>query len=149
MNSIGQSEPSSCKGYCFSFRRFFKKPLPIETKPYHSIVCVLTISFFLFPLVVFAQSGLPVFPGAQGFGTDTPAGRGGKVYRVKNLSDNSSDPDSLRHCVNQSGPRVCVFETSGTINLSSRLNINNSFITIAGQTAPSPGITLQIGRAHV
>ena len=84
---------------------------------------------------------LPVLPGAAGFGMDTAAGRGGTVYRVTNL--NTSGAGSLKACIDGTGPRVCVFETSGAIKLSSDLIIRNDFITIAGQTAPSPGIMLR------
>jgi hypothetical protein len=49
----------------------------------------------------------------------------------------------LRECVNGAGPRICVFELSGTIRLTSNLTISNPEITIAGQTAPSPGILLR------
>lgn len=84
---------------------------------------------------------LPVFPGAVGFGVDTPAGRGGEVFKIRNL--NASGPDSLQECLAASGPRVCVFEVSGAIRLTDDLAINNPFITVAGQTAPSPGIMLQ------
>ncbi|MCG8371489.1 MAG: right-handed parallel beta-helix repeat-containing protein [Proteobacteria bacterium] len=84
---------------------------------------------------------LPVFPGAVGFGVDTPAGRGGKVFKVRNL--NASGPDSLQECLAASRPRVCVFEVSGVIKLTDDLAINEPFITVAGQTAPSPGIMLQ------
>ena len=99
-----------------------------------------------------AAHALPVVPGAAGFGVDTPAGRGGAVIRVTNL--NSDGAGSLKACIDASGPRVCVFETSGVINLGQDLAIRNPYITIAGQTAPSPGIMLRgaglrISASHV
>jgi pectate lyase len=81
------------------------------------------------------------FPGATGFGTSTPAGRGGTIYRVTNLA--TSGPGSLKACVAATGPRVCIFEVSGTIQLTQGLSITHPYLTIAGQTAPSPGITLR------
>lgn len=89
----------------------------------------------------FAASALPVIPNAVGYGVETPAGRGGQVHRVTNL--NASGAGSLEACVHASGPRVCVFEVSGTIRMTSDLTIRNPFLTIAGQTAPSPGIMLR------
>lgn len=88
-----------------------------------------------------AAHALPVVPGAVGYGTDTPAGRGGTVYKVTNL--NASGAGSLRACIDATGPRVCVFEVSGTIRLTSDLTLRNDRITIAGQTAPSPGIMIR------
>lgn len=86
-------------------------------------------------------NAVPVLPGAIGHGIMTPAGRGGTVHRVTNL--NYTGAGSLKACVDASGPRVCVFEVSGTIRLSDDLTLRNPYITIAGQTAPSPGITLR------
>jgi hypothetical protein len=89
----------------------------------------------------FAAQAVSVIPGVSGFGLDTPAGRGGTVYRVTRLQE--SGAGSLRACVDAEGPRVCVFEVSGTIRLSDELIIRNDYLTIAGQTAPSPGILLR------
>lgn len=88
-----------------------------------------------------SAQAVPVIPGASGFGIETPAGRGGTVYKVTNL--NASGSGSLKDCVDKSGPRVCVFEVSGTIRLTTDLMVRNSKLTIAGQTAPSPGIMIR------
>ncbi len=108
------------------------------------LVCLI---LFILVHVQFA-SALPVFPGAAGFGAHTVAGRGGQVYRVTNLDD--SGPGSLRHGVEQvEGPRVIIFDVSGVIALESDLIVRPKsegefgFLTIAGQTAPPPGITLK------
>jgi len=94
-------------------------------------------------LLVFATAAqaVPVIPGAAGFGMETPAGRGGTVYKVTNL--NASGTGSLRACIDATGARTCVFEVSGTIRLTADLAVRNDFLTIAGQTAPSPGIMIR------
>jgi len=89
----------------------------------------------------FSPRAMPAFPGAEGFGSDTPGGRGGAVYKVTNL--NASGVGSLKSCIDASGPRICVFEVSGTITLTSDIWLLNPYITIAGQTAPSPGVTIR------
>lgn len=83
---------------------------------------------------------LPVFPGAEGFGTDTPAGRGGAVISVTSLSDSGSG--SLREALQTAGPRFILFEVAGLIHLESNIEIAQPYVTLAGQTAPNPGITL-------
>ena len=61
--------------------------------------------------------------------------------RVTSLAD--SGPGTLRECLVGSVPRVCIFEVGGIIDLKSDLTISKGRITIAGQTAPSPGIVLR------
>ncbi len=83
---------------------------------------------------------LPAFPGAEGFGAVSKGGRGGKVIKVTNLK--SSGPGSLAAAVAATGPRVVVFDVSGVIDVGKKLHIGNGQLTIAGQTAPGAGITL-------
>jgi hypothetical protein len=92
-------------------------------------------------------SGLPVVVGGFGYAMQTRAAEGGAtppVYlKVKNLND--SGADSLRAAVEGDGlpPRVVIFEVSGTISLLSDINVTSPYLTIAGQTAPPPGITVK------
>ncbi|MDQ8029265.1 MAG: pectate lyase [Brevundimonas sp.] len=95
-----------------------------------------------------AEAALPAFPGALGWASQTPGGRGGRIIRVTNL--NSEGPGSLREAIEADGPRIVVFEVGGVIDLDRKtLKITNPFITIAGQTAPSPGVTLIRGGIDV
>ncbi|MGH0032256.1 MAG: hypothetical protein ACQGVC_20890 [Myxococcota bacterium] len=86
-------------------------------------------------------SSIPAFPGATGFGSDTPGGRGGRVVAVTNTND--AGPGSLRAAIATPGPRIVVFRTGGTIVLHSTLDIAHPYITIAGQTAPGGGIQIR------
>ena len=84
---------------------------------------------------------LPVFPGAEGFGTHTTGGRHGSVCRVTSLED--SGKGTLRSCVNRPGKKIVVFATGGVITLKSTLLLNKPFISILGQTAPGDGIMIR------
>lgn len=81
----------------------------------------------------------PAFPGAEGHGRYVTGGRGGKIVHVTNLND--SGTGSFREAV-KSGKRIIVFDVAGVIALKSDLKFADN-ITILGQTAPSPGITLR------
>jgi pectate lyase len=75
------------------------------------------------------------FPGAQGGGSASLGGRGGRVIEVTNLNDFGAG--SLRACVMGSGPRTCVFRVAGLFPITSGdLRFSNPFLTVAGQTAP-------------
>lgn len=88
-----------------------------------------------------AEATVTAFPGALGWAAQTPGGRGGQILRVTTLA--GSGPGSLRAAIETAGPRIVVFEVGGVIDLDRKsIRITEPFLTLAGQTAPAPGITL-------
>jgi hypothetical protein len=79
--------------------------------------------------------------------TPTATGSGAtkkhKVLKVTSLSDSGSG--TLRDCLIQAFPRVCVFELSGRIKLASDLTVTQPDLIVVGQTAPNPGILITNG----
>ncbi len=76
------------------------------------------------------------------------SGTGGRILRVTSLA--ASGPGTLRAAIEAEGPRVVVFEVGGTIDLAREtIVVRNPFLTVAGETAPSPGISLIRGGLSV
>ena len=91
-------------------------------------------------LAVIDTNSFPAFPGAEGAGAVSTGGRAGNVYHVTSLGDIGTN--TLRDAVSATN-RTIVFDVSGTIFLTNGpLVITNSWLTIAGQTAPGDGITI-------
>lgn len=89
-------------------------------------------------------AGVPAFPGAEGFGSRTPGGRGGRVIHVTTLDDGDG-PGTFRHAITATGPRTVVFDVGGTIRLQKSLYVKGeerAYLTVAGQTAPGGGICI-------
>jgi hypothetical protein len=78
----------------------------------------------------------------------TKGGDGAPIVRVTTLAPEG--PGSLGEAIATTTPRYVVFEVGGVIDLhEKRYSIKSPFITIAGQTAPAPGITIIRGSVGV
>lgn len=94
----------------------------------------------LLALLLASPTVLNASPLTKGW-VETTGGRGGAIIRVTNL--NADGPGSFKEAIDRKGARTIVFEVGGVIDLGlATLSITEPNVTIAGQTAPSPGITL-------
>lgn len=103
---------------------------------FRRIAAVAALCMIGVPIAV----ALPTFPGAGGGGAASLGGRAGIIYEVTNLND--SGAGSLRAGLALKVPRTIVFRVSGTIAITSSLDITEPYVTIAGQTAPGGGIQI-------
>lgn len=104
----------------------------------------LGLCIYLYSKPTYSQQ--PAFPGAVGYGRMATDWRGGRIVYVNNLNDNG--PGSLRDCAeDKSGPRVCVFSISGTIEVDSPIAVAPGTY-IAGQTSPGDGVQLKLGKSN-
>lgn len=109
---------------------------------------------------------MDVIPGLKGFGTGTRAAYGAandpKIFVVTNTDHSNGTPgnstrngipvktgsflEALNYNPGTNTGKIILFEVSGTINATSEpytYSNNYPYTIIAGQTAPSPGITLR------
>lgn len=109
---------------------------------------IQTQPFFRFPLLFvvlwislnFGNAQDIAFPDAKGWAATTTGGRGGKIIKVTTLEPEGKG--SFLEAVQTKGRRIIVFEVAGIIDLKGKIiDISDPYLTIAGQTAPSPGIT--------
>ena len=104
--------------------------------------------FLLFSVLMFSVATMaddvPAFPGAEGHGRYVSGGRKADgsttVVHVTNLND--SGTGSFRAAVTGGTYRTIVFDVAGVVALKSDIKFKDH-ITILGQTAPYPGVTIR------
>ena len=126
-----------------------------------SALCLLTVLFTVSSLSESASmqgerrgvaqavsvQALPIIPGISGFGTTTTAGmgpnrEGGTVVHITTLANSGSG--SLKSVLEDStGPTIIVCDVSGTIVQNGVIAVTNPYMTLALQTCPSPGLSVQ------
>ncbi|MBN1414617.1 MAG: right-handed parallel beta-helix repeat-containing protein [Bacteroidales bacterium] len=111
--------------------------------------------WILVGILLFLQvKGQRIFPGAEGFGTDSRGAYSGSqnptVLIVDTLAAGSfstgTNRGTFEWCLTRNFPRIILFEVGGVIDYrktgTTNIPINQPYLTVYGQTAPDPGITL-------
>ena len=102
-------------------------------------LALLIVSSFVFAEAIHEVHKPPME--FYGWGAQSVGGAGGRIIKVTNL--NAKGEGSFREALEAEGPRIIVFEVGGVIDLEKKqIKVKNPYVTIAGQTAPSPGITI-------
>lgn len=111
------------------------------------LAALFAVSYAAHGVFAAPKADRPAFPGATGFGVHAVGGATPgssstepRIVRVTSLEDRGEG--TLRACIELSGPRTCIFEVAGRIHLSKPLSVSEPFLTVAGQTAPPPGVTI-------
>jgi len=124
----------------------------------NTFVCLFCVLTALISLDNVAAKS--AFIGAKGFGSDTRAMYGNErnptICIVTNITNTNGTPKSelrngiavktgsFKEMLNYNvDNKLIIFEVSGNIIIDERLYVRNNFVTIAGQTAPSPGVTFK------
>ncbi|RIH65437.1 T9SS C-terminal target domain-containing protein [Mariniphaga sediminis] len=114
-----------------------------------------SILVFCSLFISISSSAQKIFPGAVGFGTEfRGAYQGSETPTILTVDTlyagilkTGTNRGSFQWAVSQTFPRIIVFEVGGVIDYSTTntryFHIDNPYINIYGQTAPSPGITLK------
>lgn len=114
-------------------------PMPLNTLSLSALVlagALLGGATVAEPATPVASAGI-----VHGGWTQTAGGRGGRLIKVTTLA--AAGPGSLKEAIEASGPRIVVFEVGGVIDMAGQpLKITQPYLTLAGQTAPDPGITV-------
>lgn len=109
-------------------------------KKLFTLFCVLSVM-----MSAAAQEKVLAFPTADGYGKYVTGGRGGKIYYVTRNDDCTDDElviGTLRWALRSGddSPRTILFNTTGTIYLTSKLKMNHPNVSILGQSAPGGGV---------
>jgi hypothetical protein len=96
------------------------------------------------PFAAPARAVDPAFASFAHPADPTKGGAGGRIIRVTTLAKDG--PGSFKEAIEATGPRIVVFEVGGIIDMGgTELVIREPFLTIAGQTAPSPVTLIRTG----